>query len=137
MNTFTDFIAVSEYLGKNRWCAPGMIVAEARSAGGTLIGTVANLRPDLYAGLIAGVPFVDALNTMLDETLPLTPPEWLEWGDPLRDAEAFAVISGYSPHDNVKPQNYPAILALAGLADPRVTYWEPAKWVARLRATMT
>ncbi|MGZ3296986.1 MAG: S9 family peptidase, partial [Xanthobacteraceae bacterium] len=88
-NTFTDFIAASEYLGKNGWCAPGTIVAEGRSAGGTLIGAIGNMRPDLYAGLIAGVPFVDVLNTMLDETLPLTPPEWPEWGDPNRDAAAF------------------------------------------------
>ena len=137
MNTFTDFIAASEYLGKNGWCAPGMIVAEGRSAGGNLIGTVANLRPDLYAGLIAGVPFVDVLNTMLDETLPLAPPEWPEWGDPIRDAAAFRTILTYSPYENVHAQNYPAILALAGLTDPRVLYWEPAKWIARLRRLRT
>ena len=86
------------------------------------MGAIANMAPELYAGVVADVPFVDTLNTMLDASLPLTPPEWLEWGDPIRDAEAFAVIRGYSPYDNVKPQNYPAILALAGLADPRVTY---------------
>ena len=101
------------------------------------MGAIANAAPELYAGIIADVPFVDVLNTMLDATLPLTPPEWLEWGDPIRDAEAFAIIRGYSPYDNVRAQNYPAILAFAGLADPRVTYWEPAKWVAKLRATMT
>ena len=137
MNTFTDFIAASEYLSKNGWCAPGMIVAEGRSAGGNLIGTVANMRPDLYAGLIAGVPFVDVLNTMLDETLPLTPPERPEWGDPNRDAAAFRTILAYSPYENVRAQNYPAILALAGLTDPRVLYWEPAKWIARLRRLRT
>ena len=137
INTFADFIAVSEYLGKNGWCAPGKIVAEGRSAGGTLIGAVGNLRPDLYAGLIAGMPFVDVLNTMLDETLPLTPPEWPEWGDPDRDAAAFRTILAYSPYENVRAQNYPAILALAGLTDPRVLYWEPAKWIARLRGLRT
>jgi oligopeptidase B len=132
-NTFTDFIAASEYLSKSGWCAPGRIVAEGRSAGGSLIGVVGNLRPELYAGLIAGVPFVDVLNTMLDETLPLTPPEWPEWGDPSRDAAAFRTILAYSPYENVRAQHYPAILALAGLTDPRVLYWEPAKWIARLR----
>jgi oligopeptidase B len=98
---------------------------------------IANLAPELYAGIIADVPFVDVMNTMLDDTLPLTPPEWLEWGNPILDAKAFKVMMSYSPYDNVKAQAYPAILALAGLTDPRVTYWEPAKWVARLRATMT
>jgi oligopeptidase B len=136
-NTFTDFIAASEYLSKNGWCAPGAIVAEGRSAGGTLIGAIGNMRPDLYAGLIAGVPFVDVLNTMLDETLPLTPPEWPEWGDPIHDAAAFRTILAYSPYENVRAQNYPAILALAGLTDPRVLYWEPAKWIARLRRLRT
>jgi oligopeptidase B len=114
-----------------------MIVAEGRSAGGSLIGAVGNMRPDLYAGLIAGVPFVDVLNTMLDETLPLTPPEWPEWGDPIRDTAAFRTILAYSPYENVRAQGYPAILALAGLTDPRVLYWEPAKWVARLRRLRT
>jgi oligopeptidase B len=137
INTFTDFIAASEYLSKSGWCAPGKIVAEGRSAGGTLIGAVGNMRPDLYAGLIAGMPFVDVLNTMLDETLPLTPPEWPEWGDPNRDAAAFRAILAYSPYENVRAQSYPAILALAGLTDPRVLYWEPAKWIARLRRLRT
>jgi oligopeptidase B len=112
-------------------------VAHGGSAGGLLMGAIANMAPELYAGIVADVPFVDTLNTMLDASLPLTPPEWLEWGDPSRDAAAFAAIRGYSPYDNVRAQRYPAILALAGLADPRVTYWEPAKWVAKLRATMT
>jgi oligopeptidase B len=136
-NTFSDFIAASDYLVQQGWSQPGKIVAHGGSAGGTLIGAIANLRPDLYAALIAEVPFVDVLNTMLDETLPLTPPEWPEWGDPIRDAAAFRTILAYSPYDNVRAQDYPAILALAGLTDPRVLYWEPAKWIARLRRLRT
>ncbi len=136
-NTFSDFIAATRALVAKGYADPRRIVAQGGSAGGLLMGAIANMAPELYAGIVADVPFVDALNTMLDETLPLTPPEWLEWGDPVRDPEAFAVIASYSPYDNVKAQHYPAILALAGLADPRVTYWEPAKWVAKLRATMT
>jgi oligopeptidase B len=132
-NTFHDFIAVSEYLIKEGWSAAGKIIAHGGSAGGTLIGAVVNMKPQLYAGAIAEVPFVDVLNTMLDETLPLTPPEWPEWGNPIRDAAAFQTILGYSPYENVRAQDYPAILALAGLTDPRVLYWEPAKWIARLR----
>ncbi len=136
-NTFSDFLAATRALVAQGYADPRRIVAQGGSAGGLLMGAIANLAPELYAGIVADVPFVDTLNTMLDETLPLTPPEWLEWGDPVRDAHAFATIRSYSPYDNVKPQLYPAILALAGLADPRVTYWEPAKWVARLRAEMT
>ncbi len=136
-NTFSDFIAASEYLVQQRWSTPGKIVAHGGSAGGTLIGAIANMRPDLYAGLIAEVPFVDVLNTMLDGTLPLTPPEWPEWGDPIHDAAAFRTILGYSPYENVRARDYPAILALAGLTDPRVLYWEPAKWIARLRRLRT
>ena len=136
-NTFSDFIAATEHLVAQGYCAPGQAVAHGGSAGGILIGAVANARPDLYAGMIAEVPFVDVLNTMLDDTLPLTPPEWLEWGNPITDAEAFRTILSYSPYENVRAQDYPALLVLAGLTDPRVTYWEPAKWVARLRATKT
>ena len=136
-NTFADFIAASEYLIEQGWCGPNRIVAHGGSAGGTLIGAVANLRPQLYAGLIAEVPFVDVLNTMLDETLPLTPPEWPEWGNPIHDAAAFRTILSYSPYENIRAQDYPAILVLAGLTDPRVLYWEPAKWVARLRRMRT
>jgi oligopeptidase B len=92
---------------------------------------------DLFAGFIANVPFVDVLNTMLDDTLPLTPPEWPEWGNPIAEAEDYATVLAYSPYDNVAAKPYPPILVLAGLTDPRVTYWEPAKWVARLRALKT
>jgi len=136
-NTFRDFIAAATYLIESRWVAPDKIVAHGGSAGGLLMGAIANLRPDLFGGVIAEVPFVDALNTMLDDTLPLTPPEWPEWGNPITDAQAFQVIRSYSPYDNVVAQAYPAMLVLAGLSDPRVTYWEPAKWVARLRAKKT
>ncbi|MFC3691943.1 S9 family peptidase [Chenggangzhangella methanolivorans] len=136
-NTFTDFIAAAEALCAEGFASPGAIVAHGGSAGGMLMGAVANMRPDLFAAILAEVPFVDVLATMMDETLPLTPPEWPEWGDPIRDAAAFERIRGYSPVDNVAPRPYPAILALAGLTDPRVTYWEPAKWVARLRDATT
>ncbi len=136
-NTFTDFIAVARHLVTAGYTTEGRIVAQGGSAGGMLMGAVANLAPTLFGGIIAAVPFVDVLNTMLDASLPLTPPEWLEWGNPIADAGAFAAIAAYSPYDNVSAQAYPPILALAGLTDPRVTYWEPAKWVARLRATMT
>jgi len=135
--TFDDFVAATEHLVAQRYVAPGRAIAHGGSAGGMLIGAVANARPDLYAGMIAEVPFVDVLNTMLDDTLPLTPPEWPEWGNPITDAEAFRTILSYSPYENVRAQTYPAMLVLAGLTDPRVTYWEPAKWVARLRATKT
>lgn len=136
-NSFTDFIAAGEMLASEGFTSRGCIIAQGGSAGGMLMGAVANLAPDLFAGIIAEVPFVDVLNTILDESLPLTPMEWPEWGDPIRDEKAFRTILGYSPYDNVKAQAYPPILAMGGLTDPRVTYWEPAKWVARLRATMT
>ncbi len=136
-NTFRDFIAATEFLIRQRWVAPTKIIAQGGSAGGMLMGAVANQRPDLFAGLIAEVPFVDVLNTMLDDTLPLTPPEWLEWGNPRMDADVFRTILSYDPYENVRAQHYPAILVFAGLTDPRVTYWEPAKWVARLRSRRT
>ena len=136
-NTFADFVATARALAEAGFTRAGRIVAAGGSAGGMLMGAIANLAPDLFAAIIANVPFVDVLNTMLDAELPLTPPEWLEWGNPIADPAAFATIRSYSPYDNVGPHTYPAILALAGLTDPRVTYWEPAKWVARLRATMT
>ena len=137
MRTFTDFIACAEHLAGLGYGAPGRIVAQGGSAGGMLMGAVANMRPDLWAGIIAQVPFVDVLNTMSDEDLPLTPAEWPEWGDPIRDPAAYDYIAGYSPYDQVAPMAYPAILATGGLSDPRVTYWEPAKWAARLRPAST
>jgi oligopeptidase B len=136
-NTFTDFIACAEHLIAQGFTQPGKIVAQGGSAGGMLMGAVANMAPQLFAGIIADVPFVDVLNTMLDDSLPLTPPEWLEWGNPIIDEKAFERMEAYSPYDNVSAQDYPPILALAGLTDPRVTYWEPLKWVAKLRATMS
>jgi oligopeptidase B len=102
-----------------------------------LMGAVANLRPDLWGAIIAAVPFVDVLNTMSDTDLPLTPPEWPEWGNPLEDPSAYDYIASYSPYDNVAPLPYPAILATGGLSDPRVTYWEPAKWAAKVRRCST
>ena len=136
-NTFADFIASAEHLHAQGFGAPGRTVAYGGSAGGMLMGAVANLRPDLWAGVIGAVPFVDVLNTMSDDSLPLTPPEWPEWGDPLHDAGAYDQIAAYSPYDNVAPRPYPAVLATGGLSDPRVTYWEPAKWIARLRHETT
>jgi oligopeptidase B len=137
VNSFTDFIACTEHLHATGHGAPDRTVAQGRSAGGLLMGAVANLRPDLYAGILAGVPFVDLINTMSDETLPLTPPEWPEWGDPIHDAAAYDYMMSYSPYDNVAARPYPAVLATGGLSDPRVTYWEPAKWAARLRDSTT
>ena len=136
-NTFTDFIAAAEMLVAEGYTAKGRIVAQGGSAGGMLMGAIANMRPDLWGGIIAQVPFVDVLNTMLDDTLPLTPPEWPEWGNPITSAEDYARIAAYAPYEAVSAQAYPPIFALAGLTDPRVTYWEPAKWVAKLRATKT
>jgi len=132
-NTFTDFIACARHLVSLGYTSHDRLVAEGGSAGGMLIGAVANLAPQDFRSLVAAVPFVDVLNTMLDDTLPLTPPEWPEWGNPITSKQDYETIAAYSPYDNVRPQPYPAILALAGLTDPRVTYWEPAKWVARLR----
>lgn len=132
-NSFHDFIAAGEALIAAGYTAKGRIVAEGRSAGGMLMGAVTNMAPDLFAGVLAEVPFVDVLNTMLDDTLPLTPPEWPEWGNPITSAEDYKRISAYSPYDNIAARKYPAILAIGGLTDPRVTYWEPAKWIARLR----
>ncbi len=132
-NTFTDFIACAQHLVAHGYGKAGRIAAYGGSAGGMLVGAVANMRPDLWGAVIAAVPFVDVLNTMSDDSLPLTPPEWPEWGNPLTDEAAYDYIASYSPYDNVTAQAYPAIFAHGGLTDPRVTWWEPEKWIARLR----
>jgi len=136
-NTFTDFIAVARHLVDQGFTSHDRIVAQGGSAGGMLMGAVANMAPEAFGAIIAEVPFVDVLTTMLDASLPLTPPEWPEWGNPLESEEDYRTIAAYSPYDNVAAKDYPPILAVAGLTDPRVTYWEPAKWVAKLRATTT
>lgn len=131
-NSFDDFITCTQFLIKNHYSAPHQIIAEGGSAGGLLIGGVINLRPDLFCAIHAAVPFVDIVSTMLDESLPLTTFEYEEWGNPNQE-DYFNYMLSYSPYDNVSPQNYPAILATAGINDPRVPYWEAAKWVAKLR----
>ncbi|WP_036283434.1 S9 family peptidase [Methylocystis sp. ATCC 49242] len=136
-NSFSDFLAVARHLIATGYTREGWIVAQGASAGGMLMGVIANEAPQLFAGIIATVPFVDVLNTMLRDDLPLTPPEWLEWGNPIADPAVYDRLASYSPYDNVRAQDYPPILAIAGLNDPRVTYWEPLKWVAKLRATMS
>ncbi|MBV9974105.1 MAG: S9 family peptidase [Hyphomicrobiales bacterium] len=133
-NSFSDYLAVARMLIGERFTAAGRIVANGRSAGGMLMGVAANRAPELFAGIVTEVPFVDVLATMLDPDLPLTPSEWPEWGNPLLSEDDFRTILAYSPLENIKPRHYPAVLAIAAVADPRVTYWEPAKWVAKLRA---
>lgn len=135
--TFSDFEDSARFLVREGYTRDGRIVAMGGSAGGMLMGAVANRSPELFGAVIAQVPFVDVLNTMCDATLPLTPPEWPEWGNPIESREEFESILSFSPYDNVSAQDYPAMLILAGLTDPRVTYWEPAKWVARLRELKT
>jgi oligopeptidase B len=137
MNTFNDFVDSAKGLVSAGFTRPGRIAISGGSAGGELMGVVANTDPDLWGAVVADVPFVDVLNTMLDESLPLTPGEWPEWGNPIEDKAAFELIRGYSPYDQVRPQPYPPMLITGGLNDPRVTYWEPAKWAAKLRATRT
>jgi oligopeptidase B len=136
-NTFTDFVDVAKGLVDGGWTGAGRIAIAGRSAGGELMGAVVNSDPDLWGAVIADVPFVDVLNTMLDGDLPLTPGEWPEWGNPIEDKAAFDLIRSYSPYDNVTAQGYPPLFISGGLNDPRVTYWEPAKWAAKLRATKT
>jgi oligopeptidase B len=136
-NTFTDFVAAAEHLVKAGWTRPERIVAQGGSAGGLLMGAVANLAPQAFGGIVAQVPFVDALTTILDPSLPLTVTEWEEWGNPLADPEVYAYMKSYTPYENVEAKNYPAILAVCGLNDTRVLYVEPAKWVAKLRAVST
>jgi oligopeptidase B len=132
-NTFNDFVDVAKGLIAERFTRAGGIAINGGSAGGELMGAVANSDPELWGAVVADVPFVDVLNTMLDDTLPLTPGEWPEWGNPIEDKEAFELIRSYSPYDQVKRQDYPPMLITGGLNDPRVTYWEPAKWAAKLR----
>ncbi len=136
-NTFNDFVDVTRGLIEEGYARAGRVAAQGGSAGGELMGAVVNQAPELFGAVVADVPFVDVLNTMLDDTLPLTPGEWTEWGNPITDADAFHLIRSYSPYDNVAAKAYPAMLITGGLTDPRVTYWEPAKWTARLRATKT
>lgn len=136
-NSFDDFAAAARALIDAKYTSEKKIVGHGGSAGGMLMGAVANRSGELFSGIVAEVPFVDVLNTMLDDTLPLTPPEWPEWGNPIESEADFKTILSYSPYDQVVAKPYPKILAMGGLTDPRVTYWEPAKWIARLRATMT
>ena len=136
-NTFTDFIACAEHLIEQNYTQRGQIVANAESAGGMLMGAIANMRPDLFLAIIADVPFVDVLNTMLDASLPMTPSEWPEWGNPITSKADFELIASYCPYQNVRAQAYPHMLVNASLADLRVCYWEPTKWVARLRELKT
>jgi oligopeptidase B len=136
MNTFTDFIDCAEFLVRERYTSRDRLVAHGGSAGGLLMGAVANMRPDLFRAIVADVPFVDVINTMLDETIPLTTQEWEQWGNP-KQAAAYAYMRRYSPYDNVEAKDYPAILVTSGINDPRVAFWEPVKWVAKLRALKT
>jgi oligopeptidase B len=136
-NTFTDFVAVARHLVNAGLTRPQNLVALGGSAGGLLVGAVANMAPELFAGILAQVPFVDPLTTLLDPSLPLTVTEWDEWGNPLRDKDVYFYVKSYAPYENVAAQQYPAILAMTSLNDTRVYYVEPAKWVAALRHTKT
>ncbi|MEA2504169.1 MAG: oligopeptidase, partial [Actinomycetota bacterium] len=129
-----DFVACADHLVKVGWTSPERLVARGGSAGGLLMGAVANLAPSAFAGIVAEVPFVDTLNSILDPSLPLTVTEWEKWGNPLESADVYSYIKSYSPYENVAAVAYPAILAMGSLNDTRVLYHEPAKWVARLRA---
>jgi oligopeptidase B len=134
-NTFTDFVACAEHLVSQGWTSPRRLIARGGSAGGLLVGVVANLAPQAFGGIVAHVPFVDSLTTILDPSLPLTVTEWEEWGNPLDDAQVYAYMKAYSPYENISDRTYPPILAITSLNDTRVLYHEPAKWIARLRAT--
>ena len=136
-NTFTDFVACARHLCELGYTTPEQLGIRGGSAGGLLVGAVLNLAPDLCGAAVAEVPFVDALNTILDPSLPLTVLEWEEWGDPLHDPDVYLYMKTYAPYENVQAVPYPAVLATAGLNDPRVSFWEPAKWVARLREVST
>ena len=132
-NTFKDYISAGRHLVGNGYGSEGRVVGHGGSAGGLLMGAAANMDPELFGGIIAAVPFVDVLNTMSDDSLPLTPPEWPEWGNPIESGEDYDTILAYSPYDQVADRDYPAMLITGGLSDPRVTYWEPSKWAAKLR----
>ena len=132
-NTFKDYIAAGQHLVDKGYTTRGKLIGQGGSAGGLLMGAAANMDPTLFGGIIAAVPFVDVLNTMSDESLPLTPPEWPEWGNPLTDEKAYDTILAYSPYDQVTKLDYPPMLITGGVTDPRVTYWEPSKWAAKLR----
>jgi oligopeptidase B len=132
-NTFKDYVAAGRYLVEEGYSSEGQLVGHGGSAGGLLMGAAANMDPELFAGIIAAVPFVDVINTMSDESLPLTPPEWPEWGNPITSGTDYDTMMAYSPYDNVTDRPYPAMLITGGLSDPRVTYWEPSKWAAKLR----
>src|SRR5258708_2484777 len=134
INTFTDFVACAEHLVAQGWTTPSRLIARGGAAGGLLMGAVANLAPQDFGGIVAHVPFVDALTTILDPSLPLTVTEWEEWGDPLHDPQVYDYMKSYSPYENVTGQAYPPILAVTSLNDTRVLYREPAKWIARLQA---
>lgn len=136
-NSFHDFVDVARYLNQEGWAAPGDIAIAGRSAGGELMGAAIIEAPELWRAAIVGVPFVDVLNTMLDASLPLTPPEWPEWGNPITDKAAFELIRSYSPYDNIIARDYPPMMVTGGLNDPRVTYWEPTKWTAKMRSLKT
>jgi oligopeptidase B len=133
-NTFTDYIDVADYLVREGFTSPSRLVASGASAGGLLMGVIATWRPDLFRAVVAGVPFVDVINTMLDASIPLTAQEWEQWGNP-RNPEHYAYMKSYSPYDNVAPREYPALLVTTSFNDSQVMYWEPAKWVAKLRVT--
>jgi oligopeptidase B len=134
INTFTDFVACAEHLVDRGWTVPSRLIARGGSAGGLLMGAVANIAPQDFGGIVAQVPFVDALTSILDPSLPLTVTEWEEWGDPLHDPQVYAYMKSYTPYENVTPQAYPPILAVTSLNDTRVLYREPAKWIAKLQA---
>ena len=136
-NTFNDFVDVALHLVDRAYGSEGRIAISGASAGGTLMGAAVNQAPELWGAVVTQVPFVDVLNTMLNADLPLTPPEWPEWGNPIEDKAAFEYIRSYSPYDQLMPGEYPPIMVAAGLNDTRVTYWEPAKYVAKLRAVKT
>ena len=135
-NTFEDFIACGDFLIREKYAHPNKLFAMGGSAGGLLVGAVINQRPDLFYGVVAAVPFVDVVTTMLDESIPLTTGEFNEWGNP-KEKRYFDYMLSYSPYDNVKEQDYPHLLVTSGLHDSQVQYWEPTKWVAKLRALRT